>query len=99
MPENNQTPQQPVPQDPQSQDDTQITQPSALPGDNGTPFQPAADDDLVLGDAHQLTDNMTNIDSDQLYQEGLAAAAGGAEPRDPGIAGYTPPAEEQKDEQ
>lgn len=75
------------------QDDQQVTQPSALPEDNGTPYQPADDvDDTVLGDAHQSTDYKSDIDSDELYNDGPAAAADAGEPRNPDIAGYTPPA-------
>jgi hypothetical protein len=76
-----------------------------LPQDNGTPFQPPApsrddtgaadDDDLQaddnkLDDTHPITD--TDIDQQELYDEGLPGATEAHEPN-PGndVTGYTPP--------
>lgn len=75
-----------------------------LPQDNGTPFQPATptrddtgpvDDDLQaddnkLDDTHPVTD--TNVDPQELYDEGLPGAAEAHEPN-PGddVVDYTPP--------
>ena len=88
----------PFPSNNPANDDAQVTKPSALPEDNGTPFQPADDiDDVVLGDAHQATDNTSDIDSDELYNEGLPAAADAAEPRDLGVVDYDPNADDEAD--
>lgn len=99
MPDDNQQPmdqsqtsdnQQPV--DPvQGQNDQQITQASALPEDNGTPAQPAADPGVTSDDTNQLTDNQSNVDAHQAYDEGTASAAGAVEPADPGVGSFTPP--------
>lgn len=76
-----------------------------LPEDNGTPFQPAPPnrddtgagddnnlqaDDNKLDDTHPVTD--TDIDRQELYDEGLPGAAEAHEPN-PGndVTGYTPP--------
>ena len=62
--------------DPQAQDDTQVTQPSALPQDNGTPAQPPVADtaDPVFGEAHPAADSQTNTDTQEVQDEGLADA-------------------------
>jgi hypothetical protein len=77
-----------------------------LPEDNGTPFQPAApsrddtgavDDDLQaddnqLDDTHPITDSGSDIDSQELYDEGLSGATGAREPNAGNdVVGYTPP--------
>lgn len=62
--------------DPQAQDDTQVTQGSALPEDNGTPAQPPmTDEDPIFGEAHPATDNQTNVDSQEVQDEGEADTA------------------------
>lgn len=61
-----------------------------LPEDNDTPFRPAdppLDDSINtptqqhLDDTHPATD--TSLDSDELYQEGIAGAAGVSDPSVP----------------
>lgn len=80
------------PADPvQGQTDAQITEASKLPGDPGTPFEPATDPAASLDDTHQVTDSHTNIDEHEAYDAGLPAAAEAQEPRDPGVADYNPP--------
>lgn len=75
-----------------------------LPQDNGTPFRPAdpsrddtaaLDDDIQaddnkLDDTHPITD--TDIDQQELYDEGLPGATEAHEPN-PGdaVTNYTPP--------
>ena len=77
-----------------------------LPEDNGTPFGPAApsrddtgalDDDLQaddnkIDDTHPITDSGSDIDSQELYDEGIAGAVEAHEPN-PGndVVGYNPP--------
>lgn len=80
------------PQDPGAgQSDEQATEGSALPEDNGTPFQPAADPaGGGLDDTHQATDSATNIDDHEAYDEGLPGAAEAEEPRDPGVGSFNP---------
>lgn len=64
-----------------------------LPQDNAMPFSSPTDpvtdatsdvsartQDGQLDPTHQATDNATNIDSQQLYDEGLAGAAEASEP-------------------
>ena len=48
-----------------------------LPEDNGTPFQPA-DDATPIDDTHPVTDS--NIQPEELYDEGVSGAAEGSEP-------------------
>lgn len=83
----------------QGQDDPQVTDDSALPEDNGTPFQPADDAAGNLDDTHQATDNQSNIDEHEAYDAGLPTAAQAEEPRDPGVASFTPPTDENADEE
>jgi len=63
-----------------------------LAEDNGTPFQPASDDAGIPSD-HPATD--TNIDSTELYNEGVSGVAE-VEDRthETGIADYDPEEEE-----
>jgi hypothetical protein len=81
-----------------------------LPEDNGTPFQPAPPsrddtgaldnnlqaDDNKLDDTHPITD--TDIDQQELYDEGLPGAVEAHEPN-PGddVVSYTPPDRPTKD--
>ena len=59
------------PNDTNPMDDTKRNQ--QLPEDNGPPFsEPRVQEDKI-SETHQETDS--NIDSDQRYQEGLAAAS------------------------
>lgn len=77
-----------------------------LPQDNGTPFRPADDagiDDTIpandrsaqagatrLDDTHPVTD--TNIDPQELYDEGVAGAAEAREPNaGDNVVGYDKP--------
>ena len=75
-----------------------------LPEDHGTPFQPAPPsrddtgavnddlqaDDNKLDDTHPITD--TDIDQQELYDEGLPGAAEAHEPNAGNdVAGYNPP--------
>jgi hypothetical protein len=89
---------QPVPEPSQGQTDDEVTQPSALPQDNGTPFQPASDTGVVLPDDHPATDDQSNADSTELQDAGAAAASGVEPPAsDSGVGGFTPPADEAGD--
>jgi hypothetical protein len=74
-----------------------------LPGDTQTPFSPAPssrDDDTgqpaQLDDTHPSTD--TNIEPEELYDEGLAGAAEAEDPspRDD-VVGYDPDKDSRKD--
>ncbi|MDB5169021.1 MAG: hypothetical protein JWO41_377 [Candidatus Saccharibacteria bacterium] len=49
-----------------------------LPEDNGTPFSPPDDAADKLDDTHPVTD--TNIDPQEVYDEGLPGAAEAKEP-------------------
>jgi hypothetical protein len=54
-----------------------------LDQDSTTPFQPADDTSSApVDDTHPATD--TDVDSDELYQEGTTAATNAPEPDDPG---------------
>ena len=78
-----------------------------LPEDNDPPFSPPTDpisDPTVddrdrpaqgqLDDTHQATD--TNIDSQEVYDEGLSGAAEAEEPNaNDAVTGYTPPDEDK----
>lgn len=75
-----------------------------LPEDNGTPFQPAPagrDDDLAADDSAQGTplddthpDTDTNIDPQELYDEGVSGAAEAEEPNEGNtVVGYDEPDE------
>lgn len=81
-----------------------------LPEDNAAPFSApsspvddaAADtsvrqDDGQLDPTHQATDNATDIDSHQLYDEGLAGAAEASEPNGGNaVTGYDPAEDQRK---
>lgn len=56
--------------------------PSDVPGATVPPDHPALDD-------------ATNTDSDELYHEGAASAAGVEPPADSAVTGYTPPSNQQ----
>jgi hypothetical protein len=55
------------------------------PQDVATPFQPADDatQDPVADDTHPNTD--TDVDKDELYQEGVNAATNAPAPQDPSV--------------
>jgi len=79
------------------QTDEQITQGSALPQDNGTPAQPAADPAAQIDDTHPATDSATNTDSQEAYDAGVSAATGAQEPTQPAVTSFTPPADTNSD--
>jgi hypothetical protein len=76
-----------------------------LPEDNQTPFSPAdpsrddaaepdsvRQEDAQLDDTHPATDSGTDIDSQQLYDEGVAGAAEASEPNaGDAVVNFTPP--------
>jgi hypothetical protein len=76
-----------------------------LPEDNQTPFTPAdpsrdeaAEPDAVrqqenqLDDTHPATDSGTDIDADELYDEGISGAAEASEPNaGDAVVNFTPP--------
>lgn len=79
-----------------------------LPEDGATPFRPADDvsgeatDGIerreassVLDDTHQVTD--TNLDPDEIYQEGYAGAAEASEPNAGNtVVGYDPEKDQRR---
>jgi hypothetical protein len=81
-----------------------------LDEDNDTPFSepddpvtdPTLDVDIKkqqgrLNPTHQATDNATDIDSHQLYDEGLAGAAEASEPNSGNaVVGYDPEKDQRK---
>jgi hypothetical protein len=81
-----------------------------LPEDHDTPFSPPTDpisdanadiDSRMQGNrldpTHQATDNATDIDSQQLYDEGLAGAAEASEPNaGNAVVGYNPETDQRK---
>ena len=68
-----------------------------LPEDNQTPFQPAdpTDSNDHLDDTHPQTD--TNIQKEELYDEGVAGAAEVSEPSDSAVVDFTPPTNEDEE--
>ena len=60
-----------------------------LADDYGTPFTPPEDAEDEEYEGHQATDG--EIDSHELYDEGLAGAAEQSRPEDPVVLKYTPP--------
>jgi len=85
-----------------TQNDNDFVEP--LDEDNDTPFSPpedpdgdpaidpdVRDDSRVLDSTHQVTDNATDIDSHELYDEGLSDATGASEPNaGNAVTGYDP---------
>lgn len=84
-----------------------------LPQDNGTPFGPPTDpaDDPTASDGgdqsqagdlpptHQRTDEADDMDSHELYDEGLAGAAEASEPNaGSAVLGYDPGSDSRKQE-
>lgn len=81
-----------------------------LPEDNAAPFTAASDgvndptadidartQDGGLDPTHQATDNATDIDSHQLYDEGLAGAAEASEPNaGNAVVDYDPEKDERR---
>jgi len=73
-----------------------------LTEDNTAPFSPPTDvSPLTVGtldSTHQATDNATDIDSQQLYDEGLAGAAEASEPNIGNtVVGYNPDSDERQE--
>lgn len=83
-----------------------------LPQDNAMPFSPPTDpvtdatsdvsartQDGQLDPTHQTTDNATDIDSQQLYDEGLAGAAEASEPNaGNAVVDYNPERDERNNQ-
>lgn len=81
-----------------------------LAEDNAAPFSPPTDpindqatdlsvrtEDGQLDPTHQATDNATDIDSQQLYDEGLAGAAEASEPNaGNSVVDYDPEQDQRK---
>lgn len=68
------------------------------PDNNDTPFSPPTDAEQI-DDTHQTTDNATNIDSHELYDEGLAGAAEVSEPNaGNAVTGYDPEADSRNEQ-
>lgn len=66
-------------------DETDEERKQKLPGDDNTPFGPAASDDGHF----QRPETDSNIDSTELYQEGIDGAAGIVEPnKNDAVKGY-----------
>ena len=83
-----------------------------LPEDSQTPFNPAdpprddtaePDSDRALDasridDTHQVTDSGSDIDSHELYDEGVSGAVEASEPNaGSAVLGYTPPDSDSSD--
>lgn len=60
---------------PQDQTDEQVTEPSALPEDNGTPLNPDEEQSPLLDEAHSATDSQSDADSTQAADEGVDEAS------------------------
>lgn len=97
-----------IPDDERVEDGESIVEP--LAEDNATPFgaptdpidDSAVDTDVrqesgVLDSTHQATDNATDLDSQQLYDEGLAGAAEASEPNaGNAVVNYDPEKDERQ---
>lgn len=93
--------------DEESPDTTEYVRPTDQDGDTpfSTPIDPVDDPTVdidvreesgTLDPTHQATDNATDIDSQELYDAGLAAAANASEPNaGNAVVGYDPANDER----
>ncbi|CAN5165927.1 hypothetical protein BH09PAT3_BH09PAT3_1740 [soil metagenome] len=77
--------------EPLAEDNAAPFSPPSSPIDDATADPAVRQDSGKLDPTHQATDNATDIDSQQLYDEGLAGAAEASEPNAGNtVVGYDP---------